>query len=83
MNITIKNIRAYNKWSLEIASKLFKIEKERLIKLEDYKEVPTYNEVVNILKAADIYYDDTVGIIFNDIDMHLRLKQLQNVYEKN
>ncbi len=77
MFMTIKNIRNYNKWSLELASKLFNIAPERLKNIEDYKEAPTYEEVVTILKMADVYYDDMVGTIFNDFDSHRRFQELQ------
>lgn len=79
--MTIKNIRTYNKWSLEIASKLFNIKPERLKNIEDYKEAPTYDEVVTILKMAGVYYDDMVGEIYNDFDSHYRHQEVHKFLE--
>lgn len=72
MRITLKRLRVDKGLSLESASKLFGIKTRTLKECEDYKKIPSRQEVVTILKMLRMNYDEVFYAIFKDICRHYR-----------
>lgn len=67
-HLTLKRLREQKGLSLDTASKLFGIKKEKLKAYEEYKEIPSSKEVMIMLKMLGLYYVEIVYIIFEDIN---------------
>lgn len=68
MRMTLRRLREKKGWKLETAAKLYKMEVKKLKNYEEYKDVPSYDELVTMLKLMGYYFDEVIAIIYNDID---------------
>lgn len=68
MRMTLRRLREQKGLKLETASKLFKIDVNTLKKYEEYKEIPSRDELVTMLKIMGFYFDEVITIIYNDIE---------------
>lgn len=72
MRLTLKNLRLDKGWSLELASKIYGIKAKTLNAYETYKQVPSSQEVITILKILKMNYDEVFYVIYEDIARHYK-----------
>ncbi len=70
MKISLKNLREKKGWSLELASKIFKIKAKTLKDYEEYRKIPDIEEVTRILKILHKNYFNFFSKIYEDIYMN-------------
>jgi len=57
---------------IELASKLYGINVSKLEKYEEYRDIPSSEEIISILKLHHMNYDEIAFIIYDDISKHYR-----------
>ena len=67
MKITLKNLRENKKWSLKLASEIYKIDINTLKNFEEYKEIPNEKQVDEILRKLNKNYMEFFCKIYEDI----------------
>lgn len=70
MRMNLRRIREVQNLKLKDLAKLGNMDVERLRAIEQYKELPTWIELIRILKICRHYFDETISIIWQDIDEH-------------
>lgn len=70
MKMNLRRIREVQKLKLKDLSAQCNMDVERLKSIEKYSEIPTWNELIRILKKTNHYFDEVVFIIWNDIQDH-------------
>lgn len=67
MKLTLRRLREKKGWSIDILAKLSHIKYETLKDYEEYRKVPSTEEVITMLKIMGFYFDEVVYLIFDDI----------------
>lgn len=70
MKMNLRRIREVQNLKLKDLSAQCSMDVERLRSIEQYREIPTWNELIRILKKTNHYFDEVVFIIWNDIQDH-------------
>ena len=70
MKMNLRRIREVQNLKLKDLSAQSNMDVERLRSIEQYREIPTWNELIRILKKTNHYFDEVVFIIWNDIQDH-------------
>lgn len=78
--MTLKQVRIFNGWSQEDASKLYDVSVDTISNYENYKTYPDVPIIENILKATGLRYDD---IIFLPINYGETVKQIDKKMQPN
>lgn len=72
MRMTLRRLREAKGWKLNTAAIIFGIKSEQLKAYEEYRDVPTFKELIKMLKLMGYYFDEVPFIIFRDIEAHYK-----------
>lgn len=72
MRMTLRRLREAKGWKLNTAAIIFDIKSEQLKAYEEYRDVPTFKELIKMLKLMGYYFDEVPFIIFHDIEAHYK-----------
>lgn len=70
MKMNLRRIREVQNLKLKDLAKLCNMDVERLRAIEQYKELPTWIELIRILKKTNHYFDETCLVVWHDIADH-------------
>ena len=70
MRMNLRRIREIQNLTLKELAERCHMDVERLRAIEQYKELPTFLEIIRILKQTNHYFDEVCAIIWNDIEEH-------------
>lgn len=80
MRLTLRRLREKKGWTLDTASKIFGISRSKLKEYEEYKDIPTYEELKTILKITGFYFDEIGFIILRDIESHYKGNKWRRIW---
>lgn len=72
MRLNLRRVREAQDLKLKDVAEHCHIGVERLRAIEQYKELPEFDEVIRILKYTNHYFDEIVFIIWQDIEYHYK-----------
>lgn len=74
MRMNLRRLREIQHLKLKELARRCNMDMERLRAIENYRELPEFDEVVRILKRTHHYFDEVYQIIWRDIDEHYKLR---------
>ena len=74
MRITLRRLREAKGWKINYAAQLYHMGVEKLRSYENYKDIPTFEELAMMLKMMGYYFDEITFIIWRDIEEHYQPK---------
>lgn len=81
MRMSLRRIREIQDIKLKDLASACNMDVERLRAIEHYRELPTWYEIIRILKCCKHYFDEVVPIVWHDIEDHYIPKDY-NEYSK-
>lgn len=78
MKLTLRRLREQKGWKLKQAAREFNIDVKTLKDFEEYRKVPSSNELIKMLRIMDFYFDEIVNIIYADIERKYKSERKSN-----
>ena len=72
MRVSLKNLRINKRWSLEFAARIYGMGVKKLKSYEEYRKIPSPEEIIIILKMTGVYFDEILFLVYEDIQKHYR-----------